>query len=214
MLSAGIQNPALLDELESHLRDAVEAKIREGQNPDAAFAEARLQMGSPDRLRREFEKLPAWEDLRDRLRQFLLTWAGFSQPAYATAMNTPSILPQTEPAWVTYLKSATFLLPAALLWIFSSVFLIPKLKKICMDTGMHLPGVYNLTDFAGRYAVFIGAALLLSLVLLERRLVKWPQFRRPCMGVAVFLLNGTVMVLITVLVVLALVAAPQLGMHR
>jgi hypothetical protein len=60
MLAAGIPAPAPLEELELHLREDVEQRMRLGTDPDEAFAAAVARMGSPAELRREFSKTSAW----------------------------------------------------------------------------------------------------------------------------------------------------------
>ena len=55
-LSAGIQNPLVLDELESHLRDDVERQVRSGISARQAFDAATRRIGQPGVLRAEFKK--------------------------------------------------------------------------------------------------------------------------------------------------------------
>ncbi len=54
--------PGLIDELESHLRDDVERRVKAGQFESDAWAEALRQLGDPKVLAGEFEKLakPRW----------------------------------------------------------------------------------------------------------------------------------------------------------
>ena len=47
----------VVDELESHLRDEVERLIRAGKSPEQAWDEARVRLGSPHELSREFAKV-------------------------------------------------------------------------------------------------------------------------------------------------------------
>src|SRR5687767_5051251 len=46
----------VLDELESHLRDAVDRLIRAGKSPELAWDEARVRLGGSHELSREFAK--------------------------------------------------------------------------------------------------------------------------------------------------------------
>lgn len=55
MMRHGIRDEAVLDELESHLRDHVEAEIAAGVSPAQAFRSGIRRIGSPRRLRCEFD---------------------------------------------------------------------------------------------------------------------------------------------------------------
>jgi leader peptidase (prepilin peptidase)/N-methyltransferase len=70
MLAAGVKTPVPLVELESHLRDDIEAKIQSGLTAQKAFDAAALQIGRGHLLEDEFAK-------NDGLRQLLkskLVW--------------------------------------------------------------------------------------------------------------------------------------------
>jgi hypothetical protein len=54
MTAGGIKSAATLDELESHLRDDVEAQLKSGQAAEACFDAAVQRLGRPEALRREF----------------------------------------------------------------------------------------------------------------------------------------------------------------
>jgi hypothetical protein len=56
MLAAGIQTPMPLEELESHLREAVEQQMRSGVNAQQAFETAVRQIGRARELKFEFKK--------------------------------------------------------------------------------------------------------------------------------------------------------------
>jgi hypothetical protein len=56
MLAAGIKTPVPLEELESHLRDDVEERIRSGLDAQLAFEAAVERLGRPDPLKNEFMK--------------------------------------------------------------------------------------------------------------------------------------------------------------
>jgi hypothetical protein len=61
MIAAGIKTPVPLEELENHLREDIEQRIRWGTTPEQAFALAVNQIGSGDKLKAEFGKV---EDTR------------------------------------------------------------------------------------------------------------------------------------------------------
>jgi hypothetical protein len=57
MTAAGMISPALLDELESHLREEMERQLLAGAAAQDAFAIAVQRIGRPNALKREFDKL-------------------------------------------------------------------------------------------------------------------------------------------------------------
>jgi type II secretory pathway component PulF len=128
-------------------------------------------------------------------------------------MNTPPSNTNIERWWATYLKAAAFLVPAVSLWMFSVVFLFPKLKTIWRDAGFYSASarfVMATADFITDHGLLIGAAILIVLGLLEWRSSRWPRYRRGFVGVAVFLLNSAVLIGITAMFATALIAAPAL----
>ena len=57
MLGAGIKAPALLDELESHLREDVERRMKSGLSVQEAFDTAVQRIGQASALKAEFAKV-------------------------------------------------------------------------------------------------------------------------------------------------------------
>ena len=57
MASAGFENPEVLDELESHLREDIERRILTGAEPCRAFGAAVARFGSFQALKVEFDKI-------------------------------------------------------------------------------------------------------------------------------------------------------------
>ncbi|HLX68434.1 MAG TPA: Clp protease N-terminal domain-containing protein [Verrucomicrobiae bacterium] len=57
MIAGGIKSRAVLDELESHLREDVEQRMRSGTPVEKAFEEAVQQVGQADQLKLEFGKV-------------------------------------------------------------------------------------------------------------------------------------------------------------
>jgi hypothetical protein len=57
MQSAGVKNPVVLDELESHLREDVGRQIQAGFTGEEAFQAAVQRIGQPSTLKREFGKI-------------------------------------------------------------------------------------------------------------------------------------------------------------
>jgi len=56
MTAGGIETPAILDELESHLREDVERELRSGPDVERAFTAAVRKIGPASALKKEFEK--------------------------------------------------------------------------------------------------------------------------------------------------------------
>jgi hypothetical protein len=54
MLVAGIATPVPLEELENHLREDIDAQVRDGAMPEQAFASAIKRIGDPGPLIKEF----------------------------------------------------------------------------------------------------------------------------------------------------------------
>ena len=56
MLAAGIQSPVPLEELEAHLREEIEQRLKTGLDPQTAFEAAIQHLGRPQLLKTEFNK--------------------------------------------------------------------------------------------------------------------------------------------------------------
>src|SRR5262249_25380528 len=67
MAAAGIGAPEALDELEGHLRDAVEGQMRSGANARQAFEMAVRHLGQPAALGYEFRKVGPLSAVREGL---------------------------------------------------------------------------------------------------------------------------------------------------
>lgn len=209
MLASGIKAPDVLDELESHLRDELDHQLRRGLDPQDAFQSAIQNIGQPKLLKTEFAKLFGIHEAFQRARQAVLTLAGIPDPTLAMNMNTTNA--RIEPGWATYLKGAVFVLPAISLWAISLIFVFPKLQQICSDAGVAIPGIYHTTRSVSDHHFLISGGLIAMFVLLEWRAAKWPNYRRATVGVGVFVINTAVLLLITTMVILAVMAAPELA---
>jgi hypothetical protein len=224
MLDAGIKTPVPLEELENHLREEIDRQIQSGANAQQAFERAIQRIGQASALKSEFTKVGG--TIQNQVKHLLLTFAGIPNLQLANTMNTSYPNASIEPAWVTYLKGAVFTIPAAFFWLFSAVFLLPKLTEICQLAGTSLfdfsgaPAVFRTTTVIGRfmlllthYGVLISGVVILMLILLEWRFSQWPRYRRAAIGIGAFLLNATVLISITMMVISALIAAPALLYH-
>jgi hypothetical protein len=211
MLAAGIKSPVPLEELENHLRDDVENLMRSGVGAREAFEAGVRQIGHTGALQTEFAKVGG--TAYERWKQWICAAARIPQYQLAMNMNTP---PQSlEPRWATYLKTAAFLFPALLLWIASLFLVVPKLKEICAGSHTPIPTLIltalNLSDLFRDNRIKDTLAVVLALGLLEWRSRWWARRRRLVFGVAAFLLNSIVLLVIFAMLVLALIAGPRLA---
>lgn len=204
----------VLNELESHLRDELDAQLRSGLDPSDAFNVAARQVGDARTLKHEFATSVS---ATERLKSLLFTLVGIPNQTLATTMNTTRI----EPAWATYLKATTFVLPGICLAVLSAVFVVPKLQQICADAGLanSTAGMFwNLTYSSIqvtlgmlRHGVFIAGGAIVLLLLLEWRLTQWPRYRRAAIGCGAFVLNSLVLLAFFMMFLAAIVAAPALA---
>lgn len=220
MLAAGIKTPVPLEELEIHLREEIEMQMKSGLSEQEVFNAAVLQIGRTDILKTEFAKIGG--TICGRFKQHICTLAGIPNYQLATNMNASNS--NIEPRWATYLKAATFVFPALCLWTLSTVFILPQLNQVCQKANLSTSAFDGAPTLA-KAALAISKAMILFLtphgliifdiiiftfILLEWRSTKWPRYRRVVVGTGVFLINFAILISITMMVVIALVAAPRL----
>jgi hypothetical protein len=80
MTAVGIKNPAVLDELESHLREDAEREIRSGTSAQQAFNRAIKRIGERAKLAEEFGKIDATKKFRTRI--LLRRWSAIAGIAF------------------------------------------------------------------------------------------------------------------------------------
>lgn len=216
MVAGGLKASAALDELESHLREDVERRVRSGTSVEEAFRAGVRQLGEPSTLTNEYSKIGETNETVSQIKSFFRTLIGLPNPILATNMNTSS---NVEPAWATYLKSSAFALPAAILWLFIAVFVYPKFNEIVSLSQIQssLPVVFrwgmDLSVLMVHYLDWFAGGAILAIVLLEWRSDKWPRYRRTAFKIGAFLLNSAVLIAITTMVTLSLVAGSLLMNH-
>jgi hypothetical protein len=221
MIASGIKSRGVLDELESRLREDVEWKVRLGVGEQAAFAAAVRQIGGADVLKIEFIKTNG--SIGKRLKHLIFNFAGIRKLQFATTMKAHLSTSNLEPRWATYLKATAFVMPAALVWLLCTVFLMPKLRQVCDQAGTSFftfkdaPAIFQALAFVGQgmlfltqHALLLIGTLLLIFALLEWRSRQWPRYRRATVGVGTFVVNLFVLVSITLLVVTAIVAGAHI----
>lgn len=90
MLSAGIKSPEPLDELENHLRDDVEQKIRSGLGEQQAFDAAVQQVGCANAIKTEFKKIRATEGKNQMIQTIVILTTLFGT-VFGGAMVLPAL---------------------------------------------------------------------------------------------------------------------------
>jgi hypothetical protein len=207
----------VLDELEAHLRDDVEAQIVDGATAEEAFASGVERLGEAGMLHQEFAKLEWLAAGRDRVKHLFLTLAGvpgFTPNSISDPMNTITAPANaSEPRWVSYSKAALFAVPAASLWVFAIVFLLPKLQQMSHMSGLSMPWIYQAMMFVADHSQAIFLAAAAAVILVEWRWSGWARYRRVALNGAAVLVNTAVLLLITVLAICALIAGPALAHH-
>lgn len=222
MQSGGLKDAEQLDELESHLREDVGRQTRAGQDAAQAFEMAMGEIGRAGELKDEFAR--AEGSLLEHWKRMVFILAGIPNPQLEMNMNQYG--PTIEPRWATYLKSATFVFPAVLLWFFSVIFLLPKANEICQRAGMQVfhypeaPSGFKILFETGQWVIFLTehwlpvcAVIAVIFAVLEWRSRRWPQFRRAALGTGVFALNALLLLSITSMVVSILIAANAMMQH-
>src|ERR1041385_5701736 len=110
----------------------------------------------------------------------------------------------------TYLKAGIFLMPPMAAFCVLAVFIIPKLKQICVDAGFDAHQFFGVLDFVAERGIIMLGGLILVFFLLEWRVENWPKYRAFVIGLVVFVLNSAFVVGVTALLVIMGIAAPGL----
>lgn len=215
MLAVGIK-ALVLEELENHLREEVDLQTHAGFDAQFAFDAAVRQIGSAVSLRQEFST--ARETVSERIKSHFLARLNVFNPQLATSMNHPPQGRDIVPAWPTYFKAAAIIIPAGLIWMVSTVFLLPKLNQACQTRGTTVTTFFKATAngrlvdvfiqpmfFAAQHIYIFGGLIICIVALLEWRFSKWPQQRGFAAGMAALVLNAMVLTWVTIMVVIALV---------
>lgn len=155
----------------------------------------------------------------ERLKQMVRVFAGIPDPQFSGPAGPAATGAYPEPRWATYLKTALTAFPALFVWLCTCIFVLPKLRELCLKSGTPLfefkdaPVVFQGLLFVARklelltpYCLYIGLLVLIVLSLLEWRSALWPRYRRAVLGTGIYLLNAAVLVTIALMVITALLA--------
>ena len=155
--------------------------------------------------------------LLGKTRRSFLMLAGIPEPVPAGVTAT------FQPAWATYLKGAAAVLPALCFWMATLVFVLPKVREVCVRSGAatlptsDTPLLFSVAFFVNDLMIFLSAhwpTIAVAVVglfgLMEWRFRQWPRYRRAVVGMAAFVLNGAVLLSILMILITAVIAAAQL----
>lgn len=220
MLAAGISRPEILSELESHLRDDLKKEARKGSSVDNAFETAKLRLGHGEMLKNEFSKLRGTSASSKRMKTAVFVLAGIPNAHSDVSIDTAES--NIEPRWATYCKTIVFLMPAAILFALSAMFIVPEEKSVWAIYGegtypgwipqlIHLN--FDLIYFMKDHLFNLLGATLFALVLVELRFRAWPRYRRAVLGAATFSLSSLVVLSFFALFLMAALSNVQLLKH-
>ena len=126
-------------------------------------------------------------------------------------MNAPSHSTEIEPRWRTYSKAAAFTLPALIIWVFSLVFLLPKLQAVWNQAGFAAPPTaltaMNFSRYVQHNFFILVVAMGAVLVVVEWRSRSWPRYRAKLAWVTAFLVNTVVLVFLSAMFTTAVISA-------
>ena len=131
-------------------------------------------------------------------------------------MNTeaPTKPTNSDGVWLVYGVAMIFLLPAFVVWLFTSIFLFPRLEMIWHQAGLDHSHAQWLLDVSrhfkdnGRWLI---ALVIILFAVLETRWHGWPRYRRRVILCTVFILNSAVLFGITILCISAFLAIPLMA---
>jgi hypothetical protein len=228
MLAAGIKSPAPLEELEIHLREEIERQKRLGVGAPRAFEISTNKIGQASELKIEFRKASApIETQFVKLAGVACAVVAILFSLWILFLFSPEIglmaellglaaVATTAFGW-RYLKAGGFILPAFCIWVFSCVFVLPKLEESYAASGVALPQLVVssliFTDFLRRNILIVSMVVLSALVLLKWRSLWLSRYRRLILGTVVFVLNSAVLIVMTAMVTLAVFAGTNLLHH-
>ena len=116
-----------------------------------------------------------------------------------------------------YLQSAAVLVPAVLVSLFATIFVIPKLEQLWANLGAALPASGTWILMAAHFLRDDGwialAVVIALLAILEFRSAVWPRYRWGTLLCTTALINGAVLVGLAMISILLVLAAPA-GMQR
>lgn len=89
MISAGIKSSDVLDELEGHLREDIERRVRAGADASRVFEVAVARFGEPCALKMEFDRVK--QQQRNYMKRGLMIGAGIVGVMVGMALVMPAV---------------------------------------------------------------------------------------------------------------------------
>lgn len=120
---------------------------------------------------------------------------------------------QSESKLKIYLKAAGFALPAILAAQFVNLFLLPKLTYMQANAGLsdsQIYGTMNLARFLAHNGSLMVLAFISGVLLMEWRFQLWARYRKAALAASVFVVNTTVLVALTSVILAAVLMTPAL----
>jgi hypothetical protein len=90
MLAKGIGSPVPLEELESHLREDIERRVRSGLTEPEAFDLTVQQFGRAESIKAEFEKIGA-TSMKERMKKIIIIGNGIGGVLIGLALVMPAV---------------------------------------------------------------------------------------------------------------------------
>jgi hypothetical protein len=134
MLAAGIKTPAVLEELEGHLREEIEGQIQTGKTQQQAFQNSTGEIGPAQPLKIEFKKIDAGNWNRPLAwTAWILFVISFFLPAYPDALGWRcagvSVISWSDVEPSNWISIHLPLLSLANLLMMASPFLLPRFSR-------------------------------------------------------------------------------------
>ncbi len=185
---AGKLSRAALDELENHLREETERRLKSGAPQDEAFRQACLNLGDPTRLSAEFAKLKdasIWRPARlASIAALSLTALLFvlAIVAGASGKMTPLLSAHVMSVCAGYL--ITFMLGALAIWYV----MVRPFRNLSVAHAASLRKAVAM--LAGASALLTGAAIILGMIWAADNMGRyWAWDRKETGGFAIFVWN-------------------------
>ncbi|HZV33255.1 MAG TPA: hypothetical protein VFB72_01660 [Verrucomicrobiae bacterium] len=218
MRGAGMTRPEVLDELEGHLREDYQRRLRDGAEERLAFDAAIQKIGRPAALQKEFDKIAVFNWFTFASDAFL-SFAGIPKRRLVSGVNDAA--DQSGPGWAAYVRAIFFIAPTLAAWCLAEIFVVPQVnaiwrKDLVMTLGAntsfdhvrHLD--HAISSLISTNFLWIVAVVALCLGLMEWRVKFWPRYRRVFLGCTVFTLNVAFLVSLFIQFLAAALAASWL----
>jgi hypothetical protein len=122
-----------------------------------------------------------------------------------------AVVPVANRRWVQYAVAVLFSAPSVLAAWLVLIFVTPKLKQMCADTGFDGAALFRPMDFVVEFRWWIAGLLALFVWGAEVWLPLWRHSRRAFLAGGVFVLNALVLAGLVASLVLSAMVGPAMG---